>query len=63
MNLKFSSSTAVSTIAEELMKDILNKLKANKFSHIFHQPVDWQSLGLFDYPEIIKRPMDLTTIE
>jgi hypothetical protein len=25
----------------------------------FLQPVDWQGLGLMDYPDIIKEPMDL----
>ena len=29
----------------------------------FWEPVQWQELGLFDYPEIVKNPMDLTTIK
>lgn len=29
----------------------------------FWEPVKWQELGLFDYLEIIKNPMDLTTIK
>jgi len=29
----------------------------------FREPVDWQNLGLFDYPKIIKKPMDLGTIK
>ena len=31
-------------------------------SFLFHTPVDWQGMGLLDYPTIIKRPMDFTTI-
>jgi len=29
----------------------------------FREPVDWQSLGIFDYPQIIKKPMDLGTVK
>jgi len=29
----------------------------------FKQPVDWKKLGLNDYPEIIKNPMDLSTVK
>jgi hypothetical protein len=29
----------------------------------FREPVDWQSLGLFDYPQIIKKPMDLGLVK
>ena len=29
----------------------------------FREPVDWKALGLFDYPQIIKKQMDLGTIK
>ncbi len=29
----------------------------------FREPVDWKNLGLVDYPEIVKHPMDLGTIK
>jgi len=29
----------------------------------FRDPVDWKSLALFDYPQIIKKPMDLRKIK
>ena len=29
----------------------------------FRAPVDWKALGLYDYPQIIKKPMDLGTIK
>jgi len=29
----------------------------------FRDPVDWKSLALFDYPQIIKKPMDLSQIK
>ena len=34
-----------------------------KDSYLFREPVDWKSLGLVDYPEIIKKPADLGTIK
>lgn len=30
--------------------------------HLFAQPVDWETLGLLNYPDIIKNPMDFSTI-
>ena len=32
-------------------------------SSAFRQPVDWKGLGLLDYPQIIKKPMDLGSIK
>ena len=32
-------------------------------SDAFRAPVDWQALGLFDYLDIVKQPMDLGTIK
>ena len=29
----------------------------------FREPVDWQALGLFDYPQVIKKPMDLGLVK
>jgi len=26
-------------------------------------PVDWKGMGLFDYPTLIKKPMDLGTVK
>ena len=30
---------------------------------MFARPVDWKKLGLNDYPEIVKNPMDITTLQ
>lgn len=43
--------------------EILKALKTKQDAHPFLQPVDWKRLDLPDYPVIIKRPMDLGTIE
>jgi hypothetical protein len=29
----------------------------------FREPVDWENIGLLDYPEIVKQPMDLGTLK
>ncbi len=42
-----------------LLADFMAKPEAEPFN----EPVDWQGLGLPDYPQIIKRPMDMGTIK
>lgn len=44
------------------LKEILNFLKSKDVDQIFLYPVDWVGLNIPDYPIIIKKPMDLTTI-
>mmetsp|Transcript_3907 Transcript_3907/g.6121 ORF Transcript_3907/g.6121 Transcript_3907/m.6121 type:complete len:219 (+) Transcript_3907:41-697(+) len=29
----------------------------------FREPVDWEAIGLLDYPDIVKQPMDLGTLK
>jgi len=40
----------------------LNQLEKEPNIGPFIEPVDWKALGLQDYPKIVKRPMDLTSI-
>lgn len=50
----------------KLMKNcaqILSKLMKHKHGYIFNSPVDVVGLGLHDYYDIIKNPMDLGTIK
>lgn len=42
---------------------ILKKLRTQKYSWVFNQPVDFVALQIPDYPMIIKQPMDLGTIK
>jgi len=42
---------------------ILKSLLAMPEAEPFAVPVDWQAMQLYDYPEIIKKPMDLETIQ
>ncbi len=45
------------------MSKILSKMYARKDSEFFKEPVPWEAMGLFDYPNIIKQPMDLQTVK
>jgi hypothetical protein len=42
---------------------IVKFLMSQNISEAFATPVDWEFYGLTDYPEIIKKPMDLGTIQ
>ena len=43
------------------LKEIFDKMEKDKNSLGFLDPVDYEALGLHDYPTIVKRPMDLGT--
>ena len=42
---------------------IIQNLKKHKNAIFFLEPVDWKSLGLTDYLQIVTHPMDLGTLE
>lgn len=44
------------------IKSIVEGLEADPRSEIFKEPVDHVGLGLTDYLDIVKQPMDLSTI-
>ena len=44
-------------------KKIINILWKVKGAYLFHKPVDPEELGIPDYPQIIKNPMDFSTIK
>jgi hypothetical protein len=43
------------------LKIVINCLCESNDSFDFREPVDWKGMGLTDYPNIIKHPMDLST--
>lgn len=45
------------------MHEIVDIFLARPDSGPFREPVDWRGLELFDYPEIVKHPMDLGTVK
>lgn len=48
---------------EKAAQKMLQTLWKFEGAHVFHLPVDWKTWKLFDYPEIIKNPMDFSTIK
>lgn len=56
------SASEVGTLMRECQQ-ILSKLMKHKHGWIFNSPVDVQALGLHDYYQIVKRPMDLGTVK
>lgn len=43
--------------------EILAAVKKAKGAKVFHYPVDYVKLGIPDYPDIVKNPMDFGTIK
>ena len=47
----------------ERFKGVLKLLRKHKEADPFLEPVDWQGLGLDDYPEVVTHPMDLNAVQ
>lgn len=45
------------------MLKLVQQISARQDAEPFREPVDWKSLALFDYPQIIKKPMDLNQVK
>ena len=45
-----------------LLVGLLNKIEKEPTSGAFIDPVDWKAMNLLDYPKIVTRPMELSTI-
>jgi len=45
------------------MAKLVSQIYAKSDAEPFREPVDWKTLGLFDYPQIIKKPMDLGQVK
>ena len=65
------SQAATTSISEKMeirkedikkLKEVINEIEDDTKSYEFREPVPWRELGLNDYPEIIKKPMDLKTV-
>jgi len=42
---------------------MINELRKDPSSIVFLEPVDWRGLNIPNYPQIVKNPMDLHTLE
>ncbi|CEM37962.1 unnamed protein product [Vitrella brassicaformis CCMP3155] len=45
-----------------LVSQTVDRLKKCEYAFWFTSPVDWKALGLINYPDIVKKPMDLGTV-
>mmetsp|Transcript_15225 Transcript_15225/g.38328 ORF Transcript_15225/g.38328 Transcript_15225/m.38328 type:complete len:212 (-) Transcript_15225:435-1070(-) len=45
------------------MSKVLQSMIQRSDTEPFRVPVDWKGMGLFDYPTLIKKPMDLGTVK
>lgn len=46
------------------MQELIDRLKKHRNEFMwFSQPVDWKKMGLTDYPKIVQKPMDFSTLE
>lgn len=43
------------------VKGLIESIDNDRYSEPFLEPVDWEKMGLLDYPQIVKNPMDLAT--
>jgi hypothetical protein len=48
---------------QDKFKQLLNTLSKDSQAYDFLEPVDYETLGLTDYPTIVKKPMDISTIQ
>jgi len=46
-----------------LMAKMVSSMYNRSDAEPFREPVGWKELGLFDYPELIKKPMDLGLVK
>lgn len=61
-SLKLITNTPLRKEEVKKLKTIWQSLQDNNDSTEFRHPVDWKVMGLLDYPEIVKNPMDLSTV-
>lgn len=59
----FSTSTLMGREENKKVNQLLQNLLDSNDSFEFRVPVDYMSLGLHDYPMIVKKPMDLGTVK
>ena len=60
----FSFCMLVKKVARNFVQELIDRLKKhrNEFAWFSH-PVDWKKMGLTDYPKIVQKPMDFSTLE
>jgi bromodomain-containing factor 1 len=59
----FQSRACLTREETNKLINLLKLLERHQDSYEFRHPVDFVGLGLPDYPEVIKFPMDLSTVK
>lgn len=59
----FLSRTLMGRDEESKLQQLLGTIINAYDSIAFREPVDWKLLNLLDYPTIITKPMDLSTVK
>lgn len=57
------SAYVASSQVMKMCSQVLSKVMKQKAGYVFNEPVDVVGMGLHDYHQIVKRPMDLGTIK
>ncbi|XP_052177240.1 transcription factor GTE4-like [Diospyros lotus] len=60
---RFSLMDKHASQALKSCSNLLSRLMKHKYAWVFNKPVDAKALGLHDYHDIIKHPMDLGTVK
>lgn len=58
-----STSTSRIISNEKVFNEIIDEIWSNPLSLAFRYPVNYKKLQLYDYPKIIKNPMDLSSMK
>ncbi|KAG9397568.1 Bromodomain [Carpediemonas membranifera] len=61
--VSFIATTPITETIRTALVEIIDKVAQHKMGGEFAQPVNYQELGLVDYLDVIKRPMDLGTLK
>ena len=61
--LKKMESRRVRHHEQSKSNNIFHVMMVIQDSEFFREPVAWKELGLVDYPTVISRPMDLSTVQ
>ncbi|KRX06712.1 Bromodomain [Pseudocohnilembus persalinus] len=61
--IPFNSATPIGKDEQKKLTVIVQSLFDNNDAVEFKTPVDWEALGITDYPEVIEYPMDLSSVK
>jgi hypothetical protein len=63
MSTKGEAISEIKFEHKDQLKLLVAELRKDPNSTAFHTPVPWQAMELWNYPHIVKKPMDLQTVK